>query len=209
MNNPLLKKFQLGMDTSILLINAPIGAVRLFDNTTITLENAGNNVYGLVIIFVQNEQEIMQFLPTAVTYRKEKGLLWLSYPKKSGSISSELRRDTVMQTVSKFGLEPVRLISVNENWSSMRLKNTSDRSEPSKFGQDPPGVDRATKTVRPPDDFLAEFKKNPVAAAFFENIAFSHKREYMGWIYDAKKAATRQRRIHKIIELLNNHKKTK
>lgn len=44
---------------------------------------------------------------------------------------------------------------------------------------------------------------------FFEELAFSHKREYVSWIYEAKKQKTRDRRIKKTIELLTAKQKYK
>jgi uncharacterized protein YdeI (YjbR/CyaY-like superfamily) len=41
----------------------------------------------------------------------------------------------------------------------------------------------------------------------FERLAPSHKRQYIGWISDAKRDETRQRRIDAAIEMLNENKK--
>lgn len=59
---------------------------------------------------------------------------------------------------------------------------------------------RARKTgPRPelavPDYFMAALKKNKVALAKFEAFSYSHRREYIEWITDAKRDETRQRRI--------------
>ena len=162
-----------------------------------------------VIVFVEDEKELEKLLPEADKKRGKEGQLWLSYPKKSGSIETDLNRDVTWNSIKAHGLEPVRLISVNEDWSSMRVVRKSDRKKPSKFGQDPPGVNRTTKIVTPPDDLLSEFEKHSKAKDFFESLAFSHKREYVAWIYGAKKEATRKRRIKRTIEALKQGKKTR
>lgn len=86
---------------------------------------------------------------------------------------------------------------------------SSERTKPSTFGQDPPGVNWAAKTVIPPEDLRIALEKNPEAKIFFESLAFSHKREYVVWIHEAKKEETRKKRVHTAIELLRASKKSR
>jgi len=41
----------------------------------------------------------------------------------------------------------------------------------------------------------------------FENLSYTHQREYSGWVAEAKKHETRKRRIEKVIEALRSGKK--
>lgn len=50
-----------------------------------------------------------------------------------------------------------------------------------------------------PDYFLAALKKNKKAAATFEQFSYSHKKEYVEWITEAKREETRQQRMKKAI----------
>ncbi len=60
-----------------------------------------------------------------------------------------------------------------------------------------------------PDDLLAALEQHPEAAARFDRLAISHQREYVRWIEEAKREATRQRRIAKTIEMLKNDSKAR
>ena len=53
-----------------------------------------------------------------------------------------------------------------------------------------------------PDYFLAVLKKNKKAFATFEKLSYSHKREYVEWITEAKAEETRQRRLQTALEWL-------
>ncbi len=209
MATTLAKKFQLKEEYSVLLLNSNPGMHPLFEGIRIQYNNFDDHSFDSVILFAKDEQEIGQLLPKADEHLKPQGLLWLSYPKKTGSIPTSLNRDTTWSIIKEYGMEPVRLISVDDNWSSMRLVKVEERKKPSTFGQDPPGVDRATKTVTPPKDLQRLLDENPDAQAFFDEIAYTYKREYVGWIHQAKKPETRERRILKTIELLKAGKKTK
>jgi uncharacterized protein YdeI (YjbR/CyaY-like superfamily) len=51
-----------------------------------------------------------------------------------------------------------------------------------------------------PDYFLAALKKNKKAFATFENFSPSHKREYVEWLTEARRAETRAQRLQTAIE---------
>ena len=46
-----------------------------------------------------------------------------------------------------------------------------------------------------PDFFMAALRKNKKALAAFEVLSYSHKKEYVQWIAEAKREETRQKRI--------------
>ena len=51
------------------------------------------------------------------------------------------------------------------------------------------------KELAIPDEFMAVLKKNPKALSAFENFSYSHKKEYVHWISEAKRDQTRKQRI--------------
>jgi hypothetical protein len=62
--------------------------------------------------------------------------------------------------------------------------------------------DTAPRAVTVPRDFKQALAANPPAAAAFKNMPYSHKKEYVDYIKEAKKAETRLRRIAATIEKL-------
>jgi len=76
--------------------------------------------------------------------------------------------------------------------------------------------DKVTITVEPdteprevevPEDLLKELKKDREAKALFDKLSYTHQKEYVTWITEAKKEETRQNRIVKTIEMLKKGKK--
>jgi hypothetical protein len=63
-------------------------------------------------------------------------------------------------------------------------------------------ADEEPRTVEVPEDFARALDENVTAKMAFEKLSYSHKREYVLWINEAKKDETRQRRIAKTIEKL-------
>ena len=57
-----------------------------------------------------------------------------------------------------------------------------------------------------PEYFLKVLKKNEVALKTFMDFSYSHKKEYLEWITEAKKEETREKRIYAAIEWLSEGK---
>jgi uncharacterized protein YdeI (YjbR/CyaY-like superfamily) len=67
------------------------------------------------------------------------------------------------------------------------------------------GVRKRSTPKPPPEappDLLAALKKNAAARRTFEAFSPSHKREYVEWITEAKREATRARRLEQTLEWL-------
>jgi hypothetical protein len=76
--------------------------------------------------------------------------------------------------------------------------------------------DRVTITVVPdstprvitvPPDLKRAFKGEKAAQSFFDGLSFTHRKEYVRWIEDAKKDETRAARVAKTIEMLKAGKR--
>lgn len=68
-------------------------------------------------------------------------------------------------------------------------------------------VDARAHIVKPPQTFLEMFQRSPKAKAFFDSLPPSHKREYIGYVMEAKKPETRERRIRQCIAHLEKQEK--
>ncbi|HJX98580.1 MAG TPA: YdeI/OmpD-associated family protein [Chthoniobacterales bacterium] len=61
---------------------------------------------------------------------------------------------------------------------------------------------RGTQKVTVPADLKAALAKNAKAGKTFENFSYSHKKEYVDWITDAKREETRTKRLKLAIQWL-------
>lgn len=57
-----------------------------------------------------------------------------------------------------------------------------------------------------PEWFAAALEQEPVAKTHFEKFSYSHRKEYIEWLADAKTEATRQKRMAQAIEWLRDGK---
>ena len=67
--------------------------------------------------------------------------------------------------------------------------------------------DLEPRIVEVPKDFQNELNKNKTAKEIFEKFAYTHRKEYVRWIVEAKKEETRIRRIKRAIEMIAQNQK--
>jgi uncharacterized protein YdeI (YjbR/CyaY-like superfamily) len=59
---------------------------------------------------------------------------------------------------------------------------------------------KVRKALVTPPDLAVELKKNKEAQATFNDFSYSHKKEYVQWITEAKQEETRKRRLQQAIQ---------
>jgi hypothetical protein len=122
--NPLVKKLQLKPEQRVAIINAPSGYIeelgQLPEGTKLTDKTTGS--FDFVQLFVKDSAELNRYAPKAIRAIKHDGMLWISYPKGSSKMKSDLNRDVIWDLVKKHGLLGVSLVSIDDTWSAMRFR---------------------------------------------------------------------------------------
>ena len=67
--------------------------------------------------------------------------------------------------------------------------------------------DELPRVVEIPTDFLVLLNAHPTEKRYFNALSYTHQKEYIRWITEAKRDATRINRITKAIELLKEKSK--
>lgn len=67
--------------------------------------------------------------------------------------------------------------------------------------------DQEERTVEIAEDIALVFNENPQAKVLFNNMSYTHKKEYIRWIEEAKKPETRENRKAKMITMIMAGKK--
>ena len=63
-------------------------------------------------------------------------------------------------------------------------------------------LDTEERVIEIPEDLMKELKKDRGVRSFFDKLSYTHQKEYVTWINEAKKEETRRNRIVKTIEML-------
>ena len=76
----------------------------------------------VVLMFALNRKELEQYFPVAKESLGEKGSLWIAYLKQTASKATDINRDSIAAFTKENGIIPVAMISIDGDWSGLRLK---------------------------------------------------------------------------------------
>jgi hypothetical protein len=76
----------------------------------------------LIQVFIKSRKEMELHLPVLKTALKRGGLLWVTYPRGTSGTPADIKRDTISACARTIGMVGVAMISVDSNWSALRLK---------------------------------------------------------------------------------------
>ena len=78
--------------------------------------------FDVVLQFVRNKAEVEEDTPKAIQQVKPGGLLWVSYPKQSSKVPTDINRDILWKIFPNSEWRPVTQISIDEIWSALRFR---------------------------------------------------------------------------------------
>jgi hypothetical protein len=204
MAQSLAEKLRIKSGSRIAVVNAPeseVELIRALPKDVSVLDDLQGK-FDQVHLFVRNRAELARLASRAVSSLGPAGLLWVYFPKKSSEAQTDLTRDRGWDALKATGVSGVSLISLDEIWAAFAFRNRPPRQrksartstslnslESSRY------IDRKKRVVKSPLDLQRALKKNARAAAAFKALSFTHRKEYVQWILDAKKRETRTKRV--------------
>jgi hypothetical protein len=116
-------KMYLKTAKSVAIINGPAhpGVVAQLPQNLI-VESGGEGAADAVILFALNQQQLDQFFPEALSRLGEKGSLWVAFLKPTAPKATDINRDSIFAYAKEKGVTGVALISMDSDWSAVRLK---------------------------------------------------------------------------------------
>ena len=130
--SPLAKKLKLKPGLRAAVINAPDGYLKELKHDS-DISQKLNGKFDWVQIFAKNKKELSAFAPKSIKALKPESILWLSFPKGSSKLQSDLTRDKGWEILHGVDLKFITLISVNENWSAFALRPYNEGEKKQSF----------------------------------------------------------------------------
>ena len=128
----LAKKMKLKSGLKVAIINAPENYVDTLRHDT-ALSPTLNGKFDWIQIFVRNKAEMDGLAPKAAKALKPQAILWISFPKGTSKIQTDLTRDKGWDSIQKLDLKWVHLVSVNDTWSAFALRPYKEGEERQSF----------------------------------------------------------------------------
>ena len=204
----ILKKLRFKPSVPVHLLGDPTGAASIAPEDGYhllkNLPARGKESVQQVLLFARDAASMHQEFGALAPLLADGAILWIAYPKKSGSIKSDLTRDRGWKVVDEWGFVGVSQVSLDGDWSALWFKKPEalrsyKRGTPM-AERVAEGIDYNARMVSLPADATEALEAMPGLKDFFYSLSFSHKREWAEAISDAKKPETRARRIAKMVD---------
>lgn len=118
----LATKLKLRPGARALVMEAPAGYLAALlpmpDGVAVVSEGPADWVQ----LFVRTQQDLARDIETAATALSPEGILWLTFPKGSSNIQTDLTRDRGWDAVAPLDLKWINLVSVDATWSAFGLR---------------------------------------------------------------------------------------
>lgn len=120
---PLAKKLGIKKDYTVLLVNEPEHYVLLFEDMPEVnyVEVPGAESVDFIHLFCTDkakfEKQSLELRPVL----KMTGMLWVSWPKGSSKIKTDLNRDSIRSYLLENGLVDVKVCAVDHDWSGLKF----------------------------------------------------------------------------------------
>jgi len=75
----------------------------------------------LVHVFSARKAELAKFLKTCRSKLRPTAVLWVSWPKKSAKMPTDITEDTIRELALPLGFVDVKVCAVTEVWSGLKL----------------------------------------------------------------------------------------
>ena len=211
----MFEKLQLSEEKNLLIQGLPSSIEKQFSkiafakNVTPLLKSRRID---FALVFAINQTQLNGILKEVIPALDESGKLWVAYPKTTSKIVSDLNRDCSWQLLNQSGFESEHQVTLDHVWTAQKFKKPCVKVlKPSVKEENSvllSVIDNKARTVTPPADFQAQLNKNKKAAAFFDTLSFTNKKEYMKWVAEAgTDKSERQGKISSAIECLAAQKR--
>lgn len=208
-----LSKLRIDTNRPVWLIDVPRDVKDIFEGVKCKRTLPFKPEVEQLIFFAISKKHLHDKFDELLTKVTNNAIFWIAWPKKTGKINSDLARDEAWEMVFQSDWQGVSSVAINEDWTGLRLKkkdpNANYKSAVPMEERKTEGIDYVKRTVKLPVDAVKMMKQHKGLEDFFYSMSFSHKREFIEAIVEAKKPETRQRRIEKMIEQVNKIKTEK
>jgi hypothetical protein len=122
-STPLAKKLGIKPGYKIKLVNAPEHYFYLFADMPADIEIAteGKQKKDFIHFFTKDAGELHKALPQLKKEITQDGIIWVSWPKKSAKIPSDVTENDIRDLALRIGLVDIKVCAVDEIWSGLKL----------------------------------------------------------------------------------------
>jgi hypothetical protein len=120
---PLAKKLGIKGGMKVVILNAPAGYQKWVTPLPEKVSFGDKAMAGsdFVHLFVTERRTLEKELKRLRKLLADAGVLWVSWPKKSSAVPTDITEDVIREVCLPLGLVDVKVCAVDEIWSGLKL----------------------------------------------------------------------------------------
>lgn len=118
------EKLQMKPGKMVLFVNKPEGYDQVLGKlpSGVGVTDHSAKSVDVVQVFVENRAQLEKELPRLKTLLTAKGMIWVTYPKGTADVDTDINRDSIAEYATSIGMEGVAIVAIDQTWSALRLK---------------------------------------------------------------------------------------
>ncbi len=118
---PLVKKLGIKEGFRISLYNQPEYYFNLFTDFPAEVKVINKHKVDFIHYFATQEKQLAKDISKLKNQVEQSGMIWISWPKKSSKVQTDITEDVVRNLALKNGLVDIKVCAVDEIWSGLKL----------------------------------------------------------------------------------------
>jgi hypothetical protein len=120
---PLVRKLGINENVIVTVLGAPTHYRKLLDPLPARVRFSDKIAPGcaFVHLFTTKRVELTRLVAHVRKQMADDGVLWVSWPKKSSGVTTDITEDTVREVALPLGLVDTKVCAVDETWSGLKL----------------------------------------------------------------------------------------
>jgi hypothetical protein len=119
---PLAKKLGIKEGFRVAFYNQPEYYFRLFTDFPPGVKIINNKTkVDFIHYFVKEEKQLLKDIIRLKNQIEQNGMIWISWPKKSSKVETDITEDVIRNIALKNGLVDIKVCAVDETWSGLKL----------------------------------------------------------------------------------------
>src|SRR6266568_502500 len=130
--NPLAKKLGIKPAARALIVAPPPGYLNLLEPLPegVILSEVANGKFSFVQFFATRRAEIDKSVVKLLKHAAPGAVVWITYPKKTSRVESDLSREVLWDAMSAPGWRAVASVAIDDVWSGLRFRPVEDVKSP-------------------------------------------------------------------------------
>ena len=120
---PVAQKLGIKPGTTVRTRNAPETYRRMVGPlpANVVLSDRATQPVDVVHLFVTSRKQLETQLRVSLKEIRQDGAIWVSWPKKSSGVTTDVTEDVIREVALPIGLVDVKVCAVDEIWSGLKL----------------------------------------------------------------------------------------